>query len=347
MLATIPHRQRAHAHDPAYRLAYMLSRLVAPDPEREAALFREHGGLLSYLVRRFRVPGRVGTEADDLRQEASVALVYASRNWPGDGRPFHSYASAVMRRHLSNVVKWWTRQGACRPYLDDTAAALNTPDPARLAEVWDLAHRLGTAAMLTEEERQALQLHYVEGMCLKEIARRLGQSRDYTRAVVRRALAAARALADECDPLTDDPKNRRILNALDGKGLQAHALVAEAGQGRRMVYRRLAELRSAGLVKKHPALGYYYRPDAPPPLNPPDPLAGLNSCQRDLLTVIERAGRRMSADEARLALREAGLPHGDSTVIKALASLCQQHGPLTNRRDSRGRGYGLPEWGDG
>lgn len=73
--------------------------------------------------------------------------------------------------------------------------------------------------------------------------------------------------------------------------------------------------------------------------------AELSPCEEDILRVLAEAGRRLTTGAVLSALQEAGRLHGDSTVIHALADLCRRKGRLTNRKDGRGRGYGLTEWG--
>ena len=75
----------------------------------------------------------------------------------------------------------------------------------------------------------------------------------------------------------------------------------------------------------------------------------LTPCERDVLAVLERAGKRLTTQEvlqalARWAQEEPEHLHGDSTVTRALAELCRRKGLLSNRRDTYGRGYGLADW---
>jgi hypothetical protein len=149
-------------------------------------------------------------------------------------------------------------------------------------------------------------------------------------------------------PFIPSPFQQGILDALDGKALRTDALGAAVGDQRRLFRPRggLQELREHGLVDHHERLGFF-RPDAPPPKLLAAQQRTLTDCERDVLGIIERAGRRLSGDEVKLALQEATLLHGESTVNHALADLSRRHGLVTNRRDSRGKGYGLPEWCDG
>lgn len=97
-------------------------------------------------------------------------------------------------------------------------------------------------------------------------------------------------------------------------------------------------------------------PGAPPPAAPPpaaggdgasesDPMLGVNDCGRDILTLLEEVGRRLTGEQIRREFQARQKVHGDSTISHALADLGPLHRALlSNRRDSYGRGYGLADW---
>ena len=68
---------------------------------------------------------------------------------------------------------------------------------------------------------------------------------------------------------------------------------------------------------------------------------GRAECRADILVVIRVAGRAMTHKQLVRALREAGMPHGPGTVMKALAELTRA-GELVNPKDKRG--YRLAGW---
>jgi RNA polymerase sigma factor (sigma-70 family) len=68
-----------------------------------AALYTKHRSLAGKLARHYDVPG---CEAQDVRQEAEIALWIAARNWdPEHGAPFGAFATVVIRRRLSSVLR--------------------------------------------------------------------------------------------------------------------------------------------------------------------------------------------------------------------------------------------------
>jgi hypothetical protein len=71
---------------------------------------------------------------------------------------------------------------------------------------------------------------------------------------------------DDGEPWVPNATQRAVLNALNGKALHAAALARAVGYDRRRLYKYdvLPDLKSRGMVKRHPQLGLY-RPDAPPP----------------------------------------------------------------------------------
>lgn len=78
----------------------------------------------------------------------------------------------------------------------------------------------------------------------------------------------------------------------------------------------------------------------PPPVNPLDQLT---ECQRDILDAVRAAEKRLTGEDIKRALQAAEKLHGDSTINHTLAEMIKA-GLLTNRKDSYGKGYGLPEW---
>jgi hypothetical protein len=72
------------------------------------------------------------------------------------------------------------------------------------------------------------------------------------------------------------------------------------------------------------------------------PRVMLTECETDILAVIKAAGRRLTAEEIKEHLERALHIHGDSTIEHALARLVKT-GLVDNKRDARGRGYGIIE----
>jgi hypothetical protein len=82
-----------------------------------------------------------------------------------------------------------------------------------------------------------------------------------------------------------------------------------------------------------------------PPLQTAATDEQLTECERDIIDLIREAGKRLTQAQVKAQLEAAGKIHGDSTVTHALAELTGDKRRLTSKRDEKGRGYGLAEWG--
>ena len=78
---------------------------------------------------------------------------------------------------------------------------------------------------------------------------------------------------------------------------------------------------------------------------PPVQADTLTDSETDILALLEAAGRRMTMEQVKDQLQQAGKLHGDSTITKALPRLVHRKRLLTNGKDGRGKGYGLAGWG--
>ncbi len=65
--------------------------------------------------------------------------------------------------------------------------------------------------------------------------------------------------------------------------------------------------------------------------------------QQEIIDAIRDAGNRLTTDEILAVLEKKGTHRSEGTTKNTLAALVQ-FGPLTNKTDEYGRGYGLPEW---
>lgn len=63
----------------------------------------------------------------------------------------------------------------------------------------------------------------------------------------------------------------------------------------------------------------------------------------DILEVVQAVGQRLVGNKILEELARRNIAWGDTTVKIALSDLVRD-GKLTNRQDTRPKGYGLPEW---
>lgn len=75
-----------------------------------------------------------------------------------------------------------------------------------------------------------------------------------------------------------------------------------------------------------------------------EPPSNLTKNQRDIWNVLDEAGRRLTAQLIGKALAKKHLPQGSGGMRQTLSHLIQLK-VLTNRADTKPRGYGLAAWG--
>lgn len=84
----------------------------------------------------------------------------------------------------------------------------------------------------------------------------------------------------------------------------------------------------------------YVQPCSSVPIHPDS-----ESCEADIREILEDAGQRLTTMQILAALDRAGKLWGESTVKRKLAEMVRD-GQLTNEKERRPRGYGLPQWQD-
>jgi RNA polymerase sigma-70 factor, ECF subfamily len=159
----------------------LLTSVCDGDREALALLFRRHARIVRGVA--YRVL-RDPSEADDLLQDIFLLIQRLCANFDsskGSARFWilqMTYRRAISRRRYLTSRHFYNRLD-----LDDVAAQFTDPR-AWTGKVEDsLDGRLGNGELqkvfggLSENQRQALLLRFVEGYTLEEIAEKLGQSR--------------------------------------------------------------------------------------------------------------------------------------------------------------------------
>lgn len=67
-------------------------------------------------------------------------------------------------------------------------------------------------------------------------------------------------------------------------------------------------------------------------------------CEQAILELFEEKQERLSKGQILIALDDARTCYSESAVAHALADMTRRKGWLSNRKDSYGKGYGLPDW---
>ena len=158
----------------------LMARLCCGDQEALASLFGRYARIVRGIA--YRVL-RDPSEADDLLQDIFLLIYRLCTTFDSSkGSARHWILEMTYRRAISRRRYLTSRHFYSNQNLDDVAAALAGPDAAVHFED-TLDGRLGQGDIeqifqeLSEDQRQALLLRFVEGYTLPEIAEKMGQSR--------------------------------------------------------------------------------------------------------------------------------------------------------------------------
>jgi RNA polymerase sigma-70 factor (ECF subfamily) len=121
-----------------------------------------------------------GERAAWLRQILARNLAHATRDFSRDKRDIHREKSLQASLNASSVrlERWLASQDSSPDQRVERNEQLN-----------EVAERIDT---LPEAQREALVMHYLQGMALPEIAARMGRTRSSVAGLLRRALSSLR-----------------------------------------------------------------------------------------------------------------------------------------------------------
>ncbi len=176
---TTPAEHSAASHDPADEA--LMARICDGDREAMGSLFRRYARIVRGVA--YRVL-RDASEADDLLQDIFILIHRKCSMFDASRGPARfwilqmTYHRAIARRRYLNSRHFYTRVD-----LDDVGRELAAPgtDGSGLGNSGDgLLRREGLQKVfdgLSDNQRQTLQLFFVEGHTLGEIAVKLNQTR--------------------------------------------------------------------------------------------------------------------------------------------------------------------------
>ncbi|HVK76181.1 MAG TPA: RNA polymerase sigma factor [Kofleriaceae bacterium] len=182
-------------------LAYEVFPVTAPDNRVAAAVAGDRRALESLVTEllprirnlvRYLVRGDV--DADDLAQEAMVAIVRGLPSHRGEGS-FEAWADRVAVRSTFAGLR---RARRARAQLDAGADLAAVPHPDGPPD--DYAARRAAVKLLDQipdEQRHVLVLHHVLGLSVPEIAEELGAPFETVRSRLRIGIGKLRALSTE------------------------------------------------------------------------------------------------------------------------------------------------------
>ena len=174
----------------------MVASLRGDSASHRLLLTRLSGHLRAYYkARLFRI-GRGATEAEDLMQEALMAI-HTRRHTYDPAEPLTPWVHAIARYKLIDNLRRTAPMRADVPVeaADDVVAQ---DDNAAMESAYDLARLL---AMLPEKMRQAIRAVKVEGLSVAEAAKKHGMSEPAVKVNVHRGMKAlAAAIVREKGP---------------------------------------------------------------------------------------------------------------------------------------------------
>jgi len=173
--------------------ALMTASLAGDAAAYRALLVALSSRLRAYYKGRLARIGRNATEAEDLVQEALIA-VHTGRHTYDPAQPFTPWLQAIARYKLVDHLRR-TRASFVDAPIDDAADVMTQDDNIGVESAYDLQRLL---ARLPEKMRRAIEYVKIEGMSVSETASLCGVSESAVKVNVHRGLKAlAAAIARE------------------------------------------------------------------------------------------------------------------------------------------------------
>ena len=174
----------AHSHERELR-ALMTSSLGGDTGAYHALLERLTGHLRAYYRRRFALIGHGPTEAEDLLQEALIAI-HTHRDTYDPLQAFTPWIHAIARYKFLDYLK--RTKSSLRDMPIESAQELTArSDTAAVESSLDLQRLMSRIPL---KARQAIQCVKLEGLSVREAAARCGMSESAIKVAVHRGLKA-------------------------------------------------------------------------------------------------------------------------------------------------------------
>ena len=151
--------------------ALMAASLAGDAAAHRALLDRLSGRLRAYYKGRLARIGRSATEAEDLVQEAVIAI-HTGRHTYDPAEPFTPWVQAIARYKLIDHLRR-TRASLADLPIDDAGDLMAQDDHVGVESAYDLQRLL---AQLPEKMRRAIECVKIEGMSVSETASLCGVS---------------------------------------------------------------------------------------------------------------------------------------------------------------------------
>lgn len=167
----------------------MTASLAGDAAAHRTLLERLSGRLRAYYKGRLARIGRDATEAEDLVQDALIAI-HTGRHTYDPAEPFTPWVQAIARYKLVDHLRR-TRALLADVPIDDAADVMAQDDHGVVESAYDLRRLL---VQLPEKMRRAIECVKIQGMSVAETARLYGGSESAVKVNVHRGLKALAAL---------------------------------------------------------------------------------------------------------------------------------------------------------
>lgn len=184
----LPMAEAAHPNEQELR-ALMISGLAGDGAAHRVLLERLSGHLRSYFKQRFARIGHGPTEAEDLLQEALMAI-HTRRHTYDRSQPLTPWVYAIARYKFLDYLRRTKASFRDLP-IEDAGEITAHDDSAGIDSGLDLERLM---AGLSSKARQAIQCVKLDGLSVREAAEKCGTSESAIKVSVHRGLRALAVL---------------------------------------------------------------------------------------------------------------------------------------------------------
>jgi RNA polymerase sigma-70 factor (ECF subfamily) len=187
----------------------MNTHLVNGDLGRHLDGFRHYLGLLARLQLRANLAGKI--DLSGVVQQTLLEAYQAGDGFPPDAAQQAAWLRRALANNLTDAIRRLGVRGRERVVEQSLEQALEASSarleawlareestPNRKAVQKEQLARLAEALLqLSDDQRLAVELHHLQGLCLADVGQRLGRSREAVAGLVFRGLTNLRTLLTE------------------------------------------------------------------------------------------------------------------------------------------------------
>ncbi len=168
------------------------ARLKKRDPEAWAILYDRYcSRVYRYIV--LRVQNQ--TEAEDLTEQVFLKALESGPSFRWRGAPVSSWLFRIAR---NLIIDYWRTDKSKKTVPLDNLNLRDTVDPAEMAELKsDTRQLIQAVTLLTQAQRDVIELRFAAGLSTAETAKVLGKSQGAVKVMQHSALAALRKRLSE------------------------------------------------------------------------------------------------------------------------------------------------------